>query len=294
MYYRRKIILSILHQFDGALGKTDFQKLLFLYNKENKSNYYDFVPYKYGCFSFQAQQDISTMMKYGQVSDTDDGWTKIDDENYINELKMKDKISLITLFKNYKDIRGNQLIKYVYDKYPYYAINSEIKERVLDINEIKQIDKHRPVNNITALYTIGYEGISVEEYANKLIQHDIKLLCDVRKNPLSMKYGFSKNQLKYIVENVGIEYLHIPELGIHSDKRKNLESFEDYKLLFDDYKETVIPEQQESLKFIDKLVNDKKRIALTCFEADHHYCHRNEITHAVLEIKKEEYDVIHI
>ena len=41
-----------------------------------------------------------------------------------------------------------------------------------------------------------------------LIREDVKLLCDVRKNPLSMKFGFSKNQLKGILEGVGIEYIH--------------------------------------------------------------------------------------
>jgi hypothetical protein len=31
MYYRRKVILALLQQFEGSLSKTDFQKLLFLY-----------------------------------------------------------------------------------------------------------------------------------------------------------------------------------------------------------------------------------------------------------------------
>ena len=47
----------------------------------------------------------------------------------------------------------------------------------------------------------------------------IGLLCDVRKNPLSRKFGFSKKKLKHITETVGIKYVHIPELGIESDKR---------------------------------------------------------------------------
>jgi hypothetical protein len=33
MFYRQKLILSLLQVFDGSLDKTDFQKYLFLYTK---------------------------------------------------------------------------------------------------------------------------------------------------------------------------------------------------------------------------------------------------------------------
>lgn len=34
------------------------------------------------------------------------------------------------------------------------------------------------------------------------------------KNPISMKYGFSKSQLQNACEGVGISYNHFPDLGI--------------------------------------------------------------------------------
>jgi len=52
------------------------------------------------------------------------------------------------------------------------------------------------------LFTIGYEGISLEEYFNRLIKNDVKVLVDVRNNPLSMKFGFSKTQLKRFCEKL--------------------------------------------------------------------------------------------
>ncbi|MDG5800640.1 DUF488 domain-containing protein [Marinilabiliaceae bacterium ANBcel2] len=92
------------------------------------------------------------------------------------------------------------------------------------------------------MFTIGYEGISLEQYINKLIVNDIKVLCDVRKNSFSMKYGFSKKQLKTTCDGVGIAYIHIPEVGIESDKRQELNTQADYDKLFKIYKTDTLPQ----------------------------------------------------
>lgn len=75
--------------------------------------------------------------------------------------------------------------------------------------------------NDTLLKMIKQENRDIDEFANQLLLKNIKVLCDVRKNPISMKYGFSKKQLKDTFEKIDIKYVHIPELGIDSDKRKN-------------------------------------------------------------------------
>ena len=64
----------------------------------------------------------------------------------------------------------------------------------------------------------------IEAFINNLIQNDIRLLCDVRKNPLSRKFGFSKGKLSHILDTIGIKYVHIPDLGIESDKRRSLDT----------------------------------------------------------------------
>ncbi len=66
------------------------------------------------------------------------------------------------------------------------------------------------------------------------------MLCDVRKNAYSQKYGFSKSQLQKACEGVGISYIHMPELGINSDKRQHLISQSDYDLLFEDYEKNTL------------------------------------------------------
>ena len=55
--------------FDNKLEKMSLQKLLMLLaNKQSIPGFY-FVPYMYGCYSFQANVDLNTMIKYGQIAE---------------------------------------------------------------------------------------------------------------------------------------------------------------------------------------------------------------------------------
>ena len=124
----------------------------------------------------------------------------------------------------------------------------------------------------------------MEQYINTLIINDVKVLCDVRKNPLSMKFGFSKSRLKSACEGVGIEYIHIPELGIVSEKRKELNSMNDYNKLFTDYEKTVLEHSTNYIKRLVKTLYKKKRIALTCFEKESCMCHRGRVANKLLSL----------
>jgi len=99
-------------------------------------------------------------------------------------------------------------------------------------------------------------------------------LCDVRKNPFSRKFGFSFKTLSNLLPKVGIDYVHIPQLGIESNKRQDLDNKEAYKKLFDEYK-TTLPDREEALDKVLDLQKKYQRIALTCFEKLHHECHRH-------------------
>ena len=115
-------------------------------------------------------------------------------------------------------------------------------------------------------------------YLNQLIANNVKVLVDVRKNPLSMKYGFSKTRLRNYIESVGLQYYHLPELGIPSHLRRNLNLPDAYRDLFEYYRTKILPDQLESLEDVKTLLNKHTRIALTCFEKEHHCCHRNQVT----------------
>jgi uncharacterized protein (DUF488 family) len=295
MYYRRKILLSLIQVFDGELEKIQLQKLLFLYTrfqKERKT--YDFVPYKFGCFSFQANSDLSTLKKYGIVSETTKSWKKEDEVNYINELTKEDKKIISDFRIIYANKSSDDLIKLTYERYPYFAINSTIAKDYLDETEFENLNNYRSFEDEIVLFTIGYEGITLESYLNKLIKNNIKILCDVRKNALSMKYGFSKTQLKNACNGVGIEYIHIPEVGIDSDQRQELKSQSDYDVLFKKYKENNLTKTITNQVEILNLLKQNKRIALTCFEADICQCHRKHLSEAITNLKDFKYKLEHI
>tara|TARA_B110000503_G_C7094328_1_gene390855 strand:- start:551 stop:1438 length:888 start_codon:yes stop_codon:yes gene_type:complete len=295
MYYRRKIILSLLQVFEGELEKIQLQKLLFLftrYQKDKKA--FDFVPYKFGCFSFQANADLSTLKKYGIVSDSEKFWKKEDEVNYLNELKVEDKKTIKDFKIIYANKTSDDLINLTYKRYPYYSINSTIAEKHLSKEEFKNLDNFRSFEDETVLFTIGYEGITLETYLNKLIRNNIKILCDVRKNAMSMKYGFSKSQLKNACNSVGIEYIHIPEVGIESDQRQELKTQKDYDCLFEDYKEKNLKKSIDSQTEILKLLIKNKRIALTCFEANICQCHRKHLSEAITNLKGFKFTLEHL
>ena len=137
------------------------------------------------------------------------------------------------------------------------------------------------------VFTIGYQGIDIDQFLKKLGDNSIHVLIDVRKNPISRKKYFSKTKLSQKMHDAGIEYYHTPDLGIPSERRKNLDVRDPrtYAELFDFYDEKIIPNAEASLRLIKTLAKEKKRIALTCFEADFHYCHRHRITDALTQDK---------
>lgn len=294
MYYRRKILLALLEAFDNKLDKISLQKLLMLVSKQQLKPDFHFVPYKYGCYSFQATADLQTMTKYNQVSLQCNDWVKTDNEKYLLSLKDRDCQAIRYIKQMYGNKTRDELIRITYVKYPQLAINSVVAKEKLTTVEYQKVIEAKPQSNKTILFTIGYEGVSLEEYINKLIVNDVKVLCDVRKNSYSMKFGFSKSQLQAACIGVGIEFVHIPQLGIDSDKRQELITQADYDKLFLQYRNDVLTQTQA---YQDKLINlltKNKRIALTCFEANICKCHRKHLADAIIKHPSFAYELKHI
>jgi hypothetical protein len=276
MYYRRKLILGLLEVFGGQLERLRFQKLLFLLTRSQQNPTYDFVPYKYGCFSFSANADLCTMQKYAQVAEEGNYWKKTEQKSYLTELSANDRSALLALHSRYKSASADDLIRLTYRRHPWFATNSTIKEEKLDKEELAAVEATRATDATPMLFTIGYEGISLEAYLTKLLKNNVKILCDVRRNPLSMKYGFSKKQLENACKGVNITYTHVPGLGIESEKRQSLSEQKDYDILFAQYARRI-QQQPEELAAVQQLIEKHGRVALTCFEAKVCQCHRGTL-----------------
>ena len=276
MFYRRKILLALIEAFGGSLRRTDCLKLLFLLCHRTTQRYYDFFPHKYGCFSFIAYQDKTRLEDLGYLSNQYGGFRKSADETFIDALRDDDRQAILDLSDEFLNKKGRVLLREVYLGYPYYASRSLIAEKVLDPDELEKVPK-LDVEKASCLFTTGYEGLSIDAFLNKLIRHNIHAIIDVRKNPLSMKYGFSKMRLKSFLGKVGISYYHLPGLGIPSELRANLDTPEDYRSLFELYKNQILAKQTTCLEEVQSLTEAVKRAALLCFESDHDLCHRGKI-----------------
>jgi len=294
MFYRRKIILSLIELLGGEVEKLRFQKLLFLYAMRKQEPEYDFVPYKFGCYSYSAKADMNTMVKKGYLTESENKYGKLDSTNYLQKLKTADRNILQEVVSDYGQMSSNALIKHTYLNFPFYAIRSTIAKDILPGQLYDRVEKALPKNKVTTLFTIGYEGISLEMYLQQLVRNNVKLLVDVRKNPLSMKFGFSKTLLKRYCNSLGIEYMHIPEVGINSEKRQQLDTQSDYDRLFSEYCQTTLQDTLVEQNRILVLLKDYKRIALTCFEAEPCQCHRTHLADAIKELPDFQYEVKHL
>ena len=287
VYKRQQFLLLFLKELNEPLSATDFKKLLFLYLTKNNLSHYDFVPYLYGGFSFQAAEDISTLEAMGWLADTN-GKIQYAGGDGLSGMSLLFEGFGSPISEQLPKVRGNLLIELVYDQYPYYAIYSQKAMAIMDSEGMTRIKavKEQLKQTKQVLFTVGYEGVTVEQYLNVLIKNNVCVLCDVRNNPLSRKFGFSKNNLEKYLGNIGIEYVHIPELGISSEKRNNLTSDQDYQNLFKEY-ETSLSGHLEHLDNIHQLLVSNGRIALTCFEHDPSHCHR----HVIRDFLKKTYNV---
>lgn len=281
LFSRQRRLLQLLGALGGSAGMLDFQKLLFLYCQELKEGTapYDFVPYKFGAFSFTSYADRRKLVVHGLIED-DDGW-QITDAGRKIVANAEDK-QLATIARSHR-LRGDDLVAETYRRFPFFATRSEIAERVLkgDAAALARIESMRAPRSKTVLHTIGYEGRSAESYLNTLLESGITILCDVRRNPLSRKFGFAKSTLAQHCEKVGIRYEHLPELGIASQERQALNTQDDYDALFDDYERTWLPHQGAALEAIHAWLVKNERVALTCYEHAPNQCHRHCVAEAL-------------
>lgn len=294
MFYRRKILLSLFQLFEGDLEKIRLHKLLFLFSLKQPKPSYDFIPYKYGCYSYSANADLTKMVKQKLLLESETNFRCDSTFDYLSMLNLVDKNELLTIQKEYGEFSSNDLIRYTYLNYPFYAINSIKAKEILTNDELKTVEANRPGSDDTLLYTIGYEGVSLETYLNKLILNNIKVLVDVRNNPQSMKYGFSRGQLIKYCEGLGIKYVHFPELGISSNQRQSLKDQMDYDKLFSIYESNNLPETKSYQIEIVNLLDKHKRIALTCFEKNICQCHRKHLAESIESLYNYQHKVVHI
>jgi hypothetical protein len=281
LFDRQRLLLALLDALGGAVGDRDFRALLFLYCQEPASGRpYEFVPHEDGAFSFTSYADRRKLVERGFLADDEQEWRLT--ESGLKAASTRDK-DVADFVRRAHGMRGDELLAETHRRSPYYAIRSEIAGRVLcgDRDAQGRIEAARPAPTSGPISTIGYEGRSLEAYLNVLLHAGVTLLCDVRRNPLSRKYGFSKKTLAAGCEGVGIRYEHLPELGIASEQRRGLKTQAEYDALFAEYEREYLPTQGGALEKIAGWARAGERVALTCYEVLPEQCHRHCVSEAL-------------
>jgi uncharacterized protein YwgA len=71
MLRRQRTILQLLNTTDRSVSLTQLQKLLFLLRAETfvsrDGAFYEFLPYKFGPYSFAAAREVESLIAYGYI-----------------------------------------------------------------------------------------------------------------------------------------------------------------------------------------------------------------------------------
>ncbi|MFZ5727209.1 MAG: DUF488 family protein [Pseudomonadota bacterium] len=133
------------------------------------------------------------------------------------------------------------------------------------------------------IYTIGYEGASLSDFLDTLIDVGIDRVVDIRDVPASRRPGFSKNSLREALAEHDIEYAHLkplgdPKEGREAMRRGDVKAFQE---IFGKHLQSEA--SQEALRKAVQLANEKS-IVLLCFERDPKHCHRTIVANLMSEL----------
>jgi len=123
------------------------------------------------------------------------------------------------------------------------------------------------------LTTIGYERATLADFVATLQLVEIDILVDIRERAQSRRPGFSKKALEAAVQDVGIKYIHLPQLGDPKEGRDAARSGNMSRFL--EIYHSII-NKAPALLALDRLESlaSNSNICLMCFERDHRDCHR--------------------
>lgn len=124
----------------------------------------------------------------------------------------------------------------------------------------------------TQLFTVGYEGTTIDSFIANLLTNNIDCILDVRALPLSRKPGFSKTELARRLNRFGIEYVHLQDLGSPKPIREKLKLTRDYSTFFKKM-ERHITSKKNAIEAAYHYVMTNT-CCLMCFERLAAQCHR--------------------
>ena len=129
------------------------------------------------------------------------------------------------------------------------------------------------------IFTIGYEGVTMDAFITALRAAGVERVIDVRALPLSRRPGFSKSTLAASLRAAGIDYVHLKALGTPKRGRDAAKKGDVITLRAVYDAQLTLPEAQAAAVQMRDLAAEK-RSALLCYERDPCHCHRTLLLQA--------------
>ncbi|MDT4763235.1 DUF488 domain-containing protein [Sphaerochaeta sp. PS] len=271
--------------YDGPISLVTLHKVMFLFQKASDKRHYSFIPNKFGCYSLTLHDDQVALIKKKFLIE-EKGNSPFESNISINRslldtvsipLKKEDSRILDKVILAYQMKTEQELIDLTYRMEPIYGIRSMILDRfppddpfLVTVASIKEEIAQTP----RALYTIGYEGLSIDGFIQELLVRNITCLVDVRKNAFSMRREFCKKNLEEALGEAGIRYISMPDVGIPSNNRKELLHAGKKIELFAWYQKKILPKCTTHSDEIADLLR-AENVVLMCYEKNPADCHRS-------------------
>jgi uncharacterized protein (DUF488 family) len=276
MIPRQQVLISFIDNAGGRASRLELVKWAFLYahlkHSPSSRDFYQFVPYRFGPFSFTLYHELDSLIRDGILESTSETTVALTESSKTHLPTIDRAISFETgrLWEKLASFNTAELLTLVYNQYPWFTFNADYtQKRAMALPRVA-----------SAVYTAGFGGQQVDGFLNLLLQNGIRAVIDVRSNPVSRKYGFHKGSLSRLCSLLRISYHHFPELGVPSQWRIDLHDDRDYERLFARYEADVLSNRPSEIRAVMELMISKPT-ALACQEADAHYCHRSILANRI-------------
>lgn len=130
------------------------------------------------------------------------------------------------------------------------------------------------------IFTIGYEGRTLDGLLAQLKGHDVELLVDIRESPVSKRHGFSKPELEEATRAAGLDYTLRREWGNPSRAHGGTDPRRNLSVAMSKYTTHLAPHIVEAAAFVRDVL--PRRPAFLCYEAEPFHCHRSRFATLVL------------
>jgi len=140
------------------------------------------------------------------------------------------------------------------------------------------------------VFTIGHSTRELDEFVALLRENGIERLADIRRYPGSRRYPhFSRESLATTLPQVGIEYIHVEQLGGRRQPRVDSPNTAWRNEQFRAYADHMASDEFRDA--VDALLASDKITAVMCAEAVPWRCHRNLLAD---DLVRRGIEVIHI